>query len=169
MPTSRLPHLAALLLPLAALAGCQRAAAPAPPPPPAVTVSRPIVRDAVVWDEYTGRLEAVDTVDVHARVSGYIQTAPFQEGALVKQGDVLFTLDARPFQAQLDNALGEVTQAQARLQLARNELTRAQQAPPPSVPRNSTPAGRTSTRCRARWPPPRPPPTPPGSTSTGAA
>lgn len=129
MPTSRLPHLAALLLPLAALAGCQRAAAPAPPPPPAVTVSRPIVRDAVVWDEYTGRLEAVDTVDVHAQVSGYIQTAPFQEGALVKQGDVLFTLDARPFQAQLDNALGEVTQAQARLQLARNELTRAQQAP----------------------------------------
>jgi RND family efflux transporter MFP subunit len=93
-----------------------------------VTVSRPVVRDVTTWDEYTGRLEAVDAVDVHARVSGYLETAPFPEGTIVKQGDVLFTIDVRPFQAQLDSAQGNVVQAEAKLQLSRDELTRIERA-----------------------------------------
>src|SRR5262245_48451616 len=71
-------------------AACRRAG-PAPAPPK-VTVSRPVVRDVVEWDEYTGRLEAVESVEVRARVSGYLQSVNFQDGATVKEGDLLFVI-----------------------------------------------------------------------------
>src|SRR5437016_1679091 len=69
-------------------AGCDRRAAPPAPPPPAVTVARPMQQEVIEWDEYEGNLDAVESVDVRARVSGLITSAPFQEGAIVKQGDL---------------------------------------------------------------------------------
>src|SRR5438552_597882 len=105
-------------------AGCDRPAPPAPPPPPAVTVSRPLEREVIEWDEYTGRLDPVDSVDLRARVSGLIETAPFQEGSNVKKGDVLFTIDVRPFQADLDKALSQVASAEAQIHFWEPETKR---------------------------------------------
>ncbi len=90
----KVPWYRALLCVLAGwcllLSACQQqqAAAP-PPPPPKVTVSQPVVRDVVEWDEYTGRLEAVESVEVRARVSGYLQSVHFTDGAIVKKGALL--------------------------------------------------------------------------------
>ena len=114
---------------LIASAGCERrSGASAPPaggpPPPAVTVAHPVEREVVDWDEYTGRLEAAESVDVRARVSGFINSAPFEEGSIVKSGDLLFVIDARPFQAEVDRAAADVTRAQAQLQRAADELAR---------------------------------------------
>ena len=72
----------------------QKAAAPLP----TVTVSKPLQREIIEWDEYTGRFEAVEAVDMRARVSGYLTELHFKDGQLVKQGDLLFVLDARPFE-----------------------------------------------------------------------
>ena len=99
---------------------------PQPPPPPQVTVSKPVVREIVEWDEYTGRLEAVDTVDVRARVSGYLESIHFKDGQTVKQGDLLFVIDPRPYQAELDRAEAELKLAQAKLSLAINDHKRAE-------------------------------------------
>src|SRR4051812_45870048 len=90
------------------LTGCGRQAPPPVPPPPAVTVSRPLVREVIEWDEYTGRLEPVESVEVRARVSGLIESASFQEGANVKKGDLLFVIDVRPFQADLDSKIADI-------------------------------------------------------------
>jgi RND family efflux transporter MFP subunit len=110
------------------LAGCsQPTADPSPaPPPPAVTVSQPIQRQVIEWDEYTGRLEAVETVDVRARVSGYLNEVKFKDGAKVKAGDLLFVIDPRPYQAELNRAEAELQRAKARLELAKNDLARAE-------------------------------------------
>jgi multidrug efflux pump subunit AcrA (membrane-fusion protein) len=70
------------------LISCNRRQVPAAPPPK-VTVGQPVVRELIEWDEYTGRLEAVDSVEVRARVSGYLQSVHFKEGAIVKKGDLL--------------------------------------------------------------------------------
>jgi multidrug efflux system membrane fusion protein len=90
-----------------------------------VTVATPLAQEATDWDEYTGRLAATDTVEVRARVSGYVQAARFQDGALVKKGDLLFVIDPRPYQAVLDEARAGVARAEARLDLARSNLARA--------------------------------------------
>jgi RND family efflux transporter MFP subunit len=94
------------------------------PQPPKVTVSQPVVRELIEWDEYTGRLEAVDSVEVRAQVSGYLQSVHFKEGAIVKKSDLLFIIDPRPYQAELDRTEAELRLAQARLELARNDLAR---------------------------------------------
>src|SRR6185369_10701058 len=84
-----------------AAAGCTRTSAQqAPPPPPQVTVASVIERNVTEWDEFTGRLQAVDSVDVRPRVSGLISAVRFDEGAMVHRGDLLFQIDARPFQAE---------------------------------------------------------------------
>ncbi len=98
---------------LALLPGCKRAIAPQAPPPPTVTVSQPLQRDVVRWDQYSGYLSSPKTVTVNARVSGLIEEAPFQEGAIVHAGDLLFKIDPRPFQADLDNKKAAVAQAKA--------------------------------------------------------
>lgn len=95
------------------------------PPPPQVTVSKPLVREIVEWDEYTGRLDAIDSVEVRARVSGYLQSIHFKEGEIIKKGSLLFVIDPRPFQAALNRAVGERELAVARLKLAQDNLTRA--------------------------------------------
>ena len=79
------------------LTACSQPSTPtAPPPPPKVTVSQPLSRDVVEWDEYTGRLEAVESVDVRARVNGYLQSIHFKDRSMVKKGDLLFVIDPRP-------------------------------------------------------------------------
>ncbi|PSH58764.1 efflux RND transporter periplasmic adaptor subunit [Phyllobacterium endophyticum] len=111
----KLGFTAAVLSASAALA--QEAAAP--PPPPTVTVAKPVVRDVVDSDEFIGRFEAVDQVAVRSRVDGYLDSVHFTDGALVKKGDPLFTIDQRPFVTALD-------QAKSALEVARTTLTYAE-------------------------------------------
>ena len=114
----------ALLVWSAVLAGCGGDAA-APPPPPAVTVAAVPERDINEWDEFTGRLEAVDAVEIRPRVSGYIQRVAFAEGKEVRKGDVLFEIDPRPYAADLARAEAEVEVARTRAELARRDVERA--------------------------------------------
>jgi RND family efflux transporter MFP subunit len=93
---------------------------------PKVTVSRPVVREIIEWDEYTGRLESVETVEVRARVNGYLQSVHFKDGQVVKKGDLLFVIDPRPYQAELDRVTAELQLAEARLELAKSDYARAQ-------------------------------------------
>src|SRR5919106_4320448 len=116
--------LVGLVFPLAA---CQQQQTAPPPPPPKVTVSQPVVREVVEWDEYTARLEAVESVDVRARVSGYLQSVHFTDGATVKQGALLFVIDPRPYQAELNRAQAELEQALARFERTQKDLARAKQ------------------------------------------
>jgi len=117
-PRSLLPPLILLL------AGCGGTAPPAMAPPE-VTVATPLVRKITDWDEYTGRLAAVESVEIRARVSGYLQSVHFQDGELVKKGDLLFVIDPRPYQAALDEARADLTRSRVRLELAVNDLDRA--------------------------------------------
>src|SRR5437868_13298187 len=88
-----------LLCPLLALIGCGEAPKQSSaPPPPVVTVAKPAQRTIVDQDEYVGRFVAVDMVEVRARVSGYLEKVHFRDGQIVKQGDLLFSIDKRPFQ-----------------------------------------------------------------------
>src|SRR5262249_39510118 len=116
--------LSALLLLMAACT--QQQPTVAPPPPPKVTVSQPVNREVVEWEEYTGRLEAVESVEVRARVNGYLQSIHFKNGATVKQGDLLFIIDPRPYQAELERAKAELALANARLERTSKDLARAQ-------------------------------------------
>jgi RND family efflux transporter MFP subunit len=93
-------------------------------PPPAVSVAPPLEREVIDYNEYTGRITAVEEVDVRARVRGYLIKVNFTEGAEVKQGDVLFEIDPRPFQADLDAAKGQVAQWEAKLARAEADVTR---------------------------------------------
>jgi RND family efflux transporter MFP subunit len=108
-------------------AGCSgKPEDPAAPPPPEVDLARPIVRDITEWDEYTGRLAAIDAVEVRPRVSGYLESVHFKEGQIVKKGDLLFVIDPRPFRAVLAAAKADVQGAQTRLELARNDAQRSE-------------------------------------------
>ena len=115
----------AALAALAVAGGCGGAEGPSPPPQ--VTVAQPLARQVTDWDEYTGRLAAPESVEVRARVSGYVSSAPFTDGALVRKGELLFVIDPRPYQAALDEARAALTGARARLELAERDLERAQQ------------------------------------------
>ncbi len=107
--------------------GCQKSAQSSSAPPPApVTVSQPVARDVVEWDEYQGRMDPVDMVEVRARVTGYLQSVNFKDGAEVKQGDVLFVIDPRPYQAELDRAGADLQQAETKFELASNDLVRGE-------------------------------------------
>jgi RND family efflux transporter MFP subunit len=98
------------------MTGCAPAPAGAPaPPPPTVTVSLPVERYVTDDADYTGRIVAVDSVNVKAHVWGYLEKVNFKEGAMVKKGDVLFELDPRPYQALLDQARAKVRQDEAQL------------------------------------------------------
>ena len=109
--------------------GCQRQTATnatTAPPPVAVTVAKPVEREIVTYAEFTGNTAAVKSVDIRARVSGYLDKLGFEEGAIVKAGDMLFVIDPRPYQAALDLAQANVDQAQAQLQLAQSNYSRAE-------------------------------------------
>ena len=109
-----------------AVAACSNAT-PAPPPPPTVSVAAPLQRNVVDWDEYVGRFEAIQDVQVLPRVSGPVTKIGFREGLEVAQGAVLFEIDPRPYRAALAQAQAEVQRAQATLTNARAELARARQ------------------------------------------
>ncbi len=123
--------------------GCQsEQSAPAEQPPPTVTVAVPVQRSVIEWDEYTGRLEAVEFVEVRARVGGLIVSTPFHEGGLVAAGDLLVEIDARPFQAVLDEAIAAEAEAAAQLKFANIEFDRIQKIPESA--RSSTELDRAS-------------------------
>ena len=97
------------------------------PPPPAVTVAKPVKRTVTDFDEYVGRFAAVNSVEVRARVSGYLEGVPFKDGQIVKQGDLLFSIDKRPFQNTLDQARANLTQAKSNQAFTESDFTRGQQ------------------------------------------
>src|ERR1700677_5006166 len=108
--------LAAVLVGCLAFTGCTKAPAQAPPlPPPAVTVSCPLEQDLADYADFTGQTAAVKSVDVRARVWGYLQSVNFTEGALVKKGDLLFQIDPRPYQALVNQGKSKIAQDQAQL------------------------------------------------------
>src|SRR5262245_34239389 len=102
-----------------ALAGCTHPQPQvAPAEPPVVPVSQPVEREVTDYVDFTGRTQAVDSVDVRARVTGYLKKIFFKEGTEVKKDAVLFEIDPRPYQAQLDQAVGQVKLNEAQLKLA---------------------------------------------------
>lgn len=103
--------------------GCAPQAAPAPQTPQ-VSVAEVLRRDVSDWDEFTGRIEAIESVEIRPRVSGYIERVAFVEGSNIKKGDLLFVIDPRPYRAELDKAEAELVRAQASAELARNEVAR---------------------------------------------
>jgi multidrug efflux system membrane fusion protein len=108
------------------LTGCgQQPTQDTSPELPVVPVSRPVRRDVTDFVDYTGRLAAVNSVDIRPRVSGYLTKMPFKEGAEVKAGDLLFEIDPRPYQALVDQAQAQVELNTARLRLARANNARA--------------------------------------------
>ena len=110
----------------AALTGCSSQATPTPAPAPKVSIAAALERDVTEWDEFTGRLEAVESVEIRPRVTGYIESVHFTEGGLVKKGDLLFVIDPRPYQAEFDRAKAELTRAEAHAKLADSDLTRTE-------------------------------------------
>jgi membrane fusion protein, multidrug efflux system len=131
MTPARFARVAGLGLVLSAaltlLSGCERSGAQPPPALPEVTVAPVIQQEIVEWDEFTGRTEAVEVVEVRPRVSGHIQEVRFQSGQLVKKGDVLLIIDPRWHQAEFDQRQAEYQQAAIRLENAEREANRTAQ------------------------------------------
>ena len=94
------------------------------PAAPVVSVSKPAQRDVVEWDEYTGRFDATQTVEMRARVSGYLNEVRFKDGQLVKQGDLLFAIDPRPFERALEQAKAELFAATTKVENANLDVVR---------------------------------------------
>ena len=109
-----------------AVGGCGSRGAQSAPPPPQVSVAKVLERRVKDWDEFTGRLQAVETVEIRPRVSGYIDKVAFTEGGQVKRGDLLFVIDPRPYRAETDRAAADLKRYKTSLELARIELTRVQ-------------------------------------------
>ena len=127
MRTPIVARYAAVLLALL-IAGCGESQKQASaPPPPVVTVANPVKQTVVDNDEYVGRFLAVESVEVRARVSGYLDRVHFTDGQIVKQGDLLFTIDRRPFETSLDQAKANLAQARANLAFAESDLARGTQ------------------------------------------
>ncbi|MGH8728935.1 MAG: efflux RND transporter periplasmic adaptor subunit [Burkholderiales bacterium] len=123
------PWLASLGLVLSALAlaGCNKGdatTAPQQPPPPAVSVAEVVAKEVSQWDEFTGHVAAVETVEIRPRVAGYIDKVNFDEGKEVTKGDVLFVIDQRPFKAELARTRAELARVQARSKLASAQVER---------------------------------------------
>lgn len=118
------------LVTLVAITGCSGQNGPesqnAQGQPPGVKIAQPLAQDVTEWDEYTGRIEAVSSVDVRARVSGYLEKVNFKAGEKVKKGDLLFLIDPKPFSAQLSYAEAELERARSKRELAKNDLERAE-------------------------------------------
>src|SRR5438270_12053867 len=109
-----------------ALSGCgdKPAAQQAAPAAPPVTVAQPVKRTVTDWDEFTGRFEAVEEVQIRARVGGFVTNVLFRDGAFVNTGDLLYIIDSRPFEAVATQADGQLSDARAKAELAKRELDR---------------------------------------------
>jgi multidrug efflux system membrane fusion protein len=121
---NRIVLLVSLLLIANVLAGCDGKQA-ASSPPPAVTVAHPLQKSITEWDEYTGRFTPLETVEIRARVSGFIDSVHFQEGQIVKKDDLLFVIDQRPYQIAVEQAKADIQRAQAKLDIATDDVNRA--------------------------------------------
>ena len=93
--------------------------------PPAVSVARPLQKSITEWDEYTGRFIALETVEIRARVSGFIDSVHFKEGQIVKKDDLLFVIDQRPYQIAVEQAKADIERGQAKLDIATQDVNRA--------------------------------------------
>ncbi len=127
MPTFARTLAAVAIASASVLANCGEAQKQAAPPPPKVTVAKPIQRTIVDQDEYVGRFVPVDVVEVRARVSGYLDQIHFTDGQIVKQGDLLFTIDKRPYQNTLDQARANLQTAKSNVAFTQSDLARGQQ------------------------------------------
>src|SRR5215217_2243070 len=108
------------------MSGCDgKPAAKSAPAPPAATVSVPVQKKITEWDEYTGRFAATQTVEIRARVSGFLDSIHFKDGEIVKQGDLLFVIDQRPYRLAVEQAKADVERARAKLDIATSDLERA--------------------------------------------
>jgi RND family efflux transporter MFP subunit len=114
---STLGHIALIWAASIALFSCSKQAPAPESPPPPVTIAKPVQKEIVEWDYYTGRTDAVENVNITPRVSGYIDNITFKAGDLVNRGDLLFVIDPRPYQAALDQAKAQLSEAQANQQL----------------------------------------------------
>ncbi len=117
-----------LLLGLLAVAGCKEKNTFVPPPPPTVTVAVPQVQSVTRYAQYSGTTAAVKSVELRARVEGYLQSIHFESGGLVKKGDLLFVIDPRPYQARLDEATAQLAMRRAEMRLAEATLKRKESA-----------------------------------------
>lgn len=128
MKTQRIQRLFSLVLPLALVACTVGEAGNPPPAPPApqVTTAEVTVRDLNAWADFTGRLEAVESVEIRARVGGYVESAHFVEGGRVAAGDLLYQIDPRPFKAEVDRLAAERDRGLAELKLAQSYRDRAE-------------------------------------------
>src|SRR5258708_274931 len=115
---------AILLVLLIVLAGCKKAPSQQQQGPLPVNVVIAEEKEVTEWDEFTGLMEAVESVEIRARVSGYLTEIHFKAGAIVKKDDLLFVIDPRPYQADLDRAVANLEQAQAQLKLAEIDFNR---------------------------------------------
>jgi multidrug efflux system membrane fusion protein len=97
-----------------------------PPPPVPVKAAAPLQKEVTEWDEYTGRIEALESVEIRARASGYLDRVNFKDGDRVKKGDLLFVIDQRPYRVELSRTEAELERARTRVELARNSLERAE-------------------------------------------
>jgi membrane fusion protein, multidrug efflux system len=123
---TRMGRLAYVTCLASALAACDgKPITSASPPPPPVTVSQPLQKSITEWDEYTGRFTAVETVEIRARVSGFIESIHFQDGQIVKQGDLLFVIDPRPYRIAVEQAKADLERARAKLDIATLDVDRA--------------------------------------------
>jgi RND family efflux transporter MFP subunit len=105
---------------------CDAVALAQAPPPPAVTVAKPVVKEITEWDDFIGRFEAINQVDIRARVSGYLDKVHFQDGSMVAAGAPLFTIDQRPYQAALEQAEATVASGQVGVDFSSSDLERAE-------------------------------------------
>jgi RND family efflux transporter MFP subunit len=120
--------LPALALSAAALVlqGCRSEATTAAAPAPEVSIAAALERDVTEWDEFTGRLEAVESVEIRPRVAGYIESVNFSEGSMVRKGDLLFVIDPRPYRADFSKAQAELARAVARAELTTTDVSRSE-------------------------------------------
>ena len=110
---------------LTLLSGCKPKQQVAPPPPEVSTV-QPVLKEVTEWDDFTGRLEPIKSVEVRARVSGYLDSIHFKDGQVVKTGDLLFVIDPRPYEAEAQRARANLKRAEAQRNLALQNLQRAE-------------------------------------------
>lgn len=154
------------------LAGCgSKAAETGAPPPPSVSVAPVLLKEISQWDEFSGRIEPVESVELRPRVSGYIDKVNYAEGTEVKKGDVLFSIDDRSYRAEFARANAALVRARTQASLARSEATRARKLSEQQAISTETWEQRRAapTRPMPKCWPHRPPWTPPSSTWTGHA